>query len=144
MSEMENFTLLAKILHCRRHWWHGQIPPLSVNTKKMDAIGINSTHWQPVWSVFWWAGYQRGETAFRGWGLVSHKFGTQKHGVSKRRFFSKYDKINIQLKTKECISVFQWVRLVPWTLFLPRVIVNTRKLATPCHSKLRQYDIYSH
>ena len=25
---MEKFTPLAKILHCRRHWRHGQIPPL--------------------------------------------------------------------------------------------------------------------
>ena len=28
MMKMEKFTLLAKILHCRRHWRHGQIPPL--------------------------------------------------------------------------------------------------------------------
>ena len=27
---MEKFTPLAKILHCRRHWRHGQIPPLSL------------------------------------------------------------------------------------------------------------------
>ena len=27
--KMEKFTPLAKILHCRRHWRHGQIPPLS-------------------------------------------------------------------------------------------------------------------
>ena len=26
--KMEKFTPLAKILHCRRHWRHGQIPPL--------------------------------------------------------------------------------------------------------------------
>ena len=26
--KMEKFTPLAKILHCRRHWKHGQIPPL--------------------------------------------------------------------------------------------------------------------
>ena len=26
--KMEKFTPLAKILHCCRHWWHGQIPPL--------------------------------------------------------------------------------------------------------------------
>ena len=26
--KMEKFTLLAKILHCRRHWRHWQIPPL--------------------------------------------------------------------------------------------------------------------
>ena len=26
---MEKFTPLAKILHCRRHWRHWQIPPLS-------------------------------------------------------------------------------------------------------------------
>ena len=26
--KMEKFTPLAKILHCRRHWPHGQIPPL--------------------------------------------------------------------------------------------------------------------
>ena len=28
--KMEKFTPLAKILHCRRHWRHGQIPPLIV------------------------------------------------------------------------------------------------------------------
>ena len=27
---MEKFTPLAKILHCRRHWRHGQIPPLGL------------------------------------------------------------------------------------------------------------------
>ena len=26
--KMEKFTPLAKMLHCRRHWRHGQIPPL--------------------------------------------------------------------------------------------------------------------
>ena len=26
---LEKFTLLAKILHCRWHWRHGQIPPLA-------------------------------------------------------------------------------------------------------------------
>ena len=26
--KMEKFTPLAKILHCRRYWRHGQIPPL--------------------------------------------------------------------------------------------------------------------
>ena len=74
-------------------------------TKRIYAIGIKSSHWRLHWSVFWWAGYQRRETALRVWWLLSHKFGTQKHGVSKRRFFSKYDKINIQVKTKVCISM---------------------------------------
>ena len=27
--KMEKFTLLAKILNCRRHWRDGQIPPMS-------------------------------------------------------------------------------------------------------------------
>ena len=29
--KMEKFTPLAKILHCHRHWRHGQIPPLQAN-----------------------------------------------------------------------------------------------------------------
>ena len=29
LVKMEKFTPLTKILHCRRHWRHGQIPPLS-------------------------------------------------------------------------------------------------------------------
>ena len=31
--KMEKFTPLAKILHCRRHWRHGQIPPLDSYTQ---------------------------------------------------------------------------------------------------------------
>jgi len=31
--KMEKFTPLTKILHCRRHWRHGQIPPLAGNRK---------------------------------------------------------------------------------------------------------------
>ena len=29
--KMEKFTPLAKILHCRRHWRHWQIPPLIID-----------------------------------------------------------------------------------------------------------------
>ena len=29
--KMEKFTPLAKSLHCRRHWRHGQIPPLAAS-----------------------------------------------------------------------------------------------------------------
>ena len=35
---MEKFTLLAKILHCRRHWRHGQIPPLSASIFDGDVF----------------------------------------------------------------------------------------------------------
>ena len=31
--KMEKFTPLAKILHCRRHWRHGQIPTLDKQSK---------------------------------------------------------------------------------------------------------------
>ena len=33
--KMEKFTPLAKILHCRRHWRHWQIPPLVVGWREI-------------------------------------------------------------------------------------------------------------
>ena len=36
--KMEKITPLAKILHCRRHWRHGQIPPLF--RIRIDGTGI--------------------------------------------------------------------------------------------------------
>ena len=62
-------------------------------------------------------------------------------GCQKGASFQNMTKLTFSSRQK---NAFQWVRLVPRTLFLPRVIVNTQKLATPCHSRLRQYDIYSH
>ena len=49
--KMEKFTQLAKILHCRRQWRHGQIPPLSI----CREIMIIAYFWQlgnrlsPAW-----------------------------------------------------------------------------------------------
>ena len=38
--KMEKFTLLAKILHCRRHWRHWQIPTLSSNVRKAKIKSV--------------------------------------------------------------------------------------------------------
>ena len=44
---MEKFTPLAKILHCRRYWWHGQIPPLvlRLNSKKRAFDQFQYIQW---------------------------------------------------------------------------------------------------
>ena len=34
---MEKITPLAKILHCRRHWRHWQIPPLEIRFRNEDG-----------------------------------------------------------------------------------------------------------
>ena len=39
--KMEKFTPLAKILHCRRHWRHGQIPPLSTVIQPIVLYNLN-------------------------------------------------------------------------------------------------------
>ena len=50
-AKMVKFTPLAKILHCRRQWRHGQIPPLSI----CREIMIIAYFWQlgnrlsPAW-----------------------------------------------------------------------------------------------
>ena len=36
--KMEKFTPLAKILHCRRHWRHWQIPPLRASCDLSDFL----------------------------------------------------------------------------------------------------------
>ena len=38
--KMEKFTPLAKILHCRRHWRHGQIPPLSKDPREQNKLNL--------------------------------------------------------------------------------------------------------
>ena len=44
--KMEKFTPLAKILHCRRHWRHGQIPPLIII--RVFIMIVNDHHHQGV------------------------------------------------------------------------------------------------
>ena len=53
--KMEKFTPLAKILHCRRHWRHWQIPPLSKSSLALSLrkhpslplllFSLRSSHW---------------------------------------------------------------------------------------------------
>ena len=43
--KMEKFTPLAKILHCRRHWQHGQIPPLLMTCWAFFCWGGSPSNW---------------------------------------------------------------------------------------------------
>ena len=48
--KMKKFTPLAKILHCRRHWRHGQIPPLIKS--RFDLFLFTRNHASLVGHVF--------------------------------------------------------------------------------------------
>ena len=41
--KMEKFTPLAKILHCRRHWRDGQIPPLKTSASPIKEKGLKAS-----------------------------------------------------------------------------------------------------
>ena len=47
--KMEKFTPLAKILHCRRHWRHGQIQPLEVTLVRWTQPSSPLCLWQCLW-----------------------------------------------------------------------------------------------
>ena len=50
--KMEKFTPLAKILHCRRHWRHGQIPPLRCTMKNKYYENLHPWAGALRWSLF--------------------------------------------------------------------------------------------
>ena len=49
LVKMEKFTPLAKILHCRRHWRHWQIPPLIYQSKSCGHALIHISSCLTKW-----------------------------------------------------------------------------------------------
>ena len=50
---LEKFTLLAKSLHCRRQWWHGQISPLCSPVSNWGTLPVaNFNALGPMFQLF--------------------------------------------------------------------------------------------
>ena len=49
--KMEKFTPLAKILHCRRHWRDGQIPPLPADKINQQIVRLSFVNPEIDWEI---------------------------------------------------------------------------------------------
>ena len=92
--KMEKFTPLAKILHCRRHWRHGQIPPLPTSILLKTVRHFHGQQIVPIDQNSRWSS----------WGVASLY---QTHRVSDRDTF-------LPIKSNKCEC---WVNISGYTLW---------------------------